>query len=46
MTCTPKLSGEGEDLPATDHRNGTVGQGTSAPLFGVTVRRPVVGVPA
>ena len=44
MTCAPNLSGEGEDLPATDHRNGTAGPGTSAQLFGVTVRRPVVGV--
>ena len=42
MTRTPDLSGEGEHLPG--HRNGAVGPYTSAQLFGLTVRRPAVGV--
>lgn len=42
MTYTPDLCGEGEHLPG--HRNGTVGRYTSAQLFGLTVRRPAVGV--
>jgi anti-sigma B factor antagonist len=44
VTWTPNLSGEGENLPAADHLNGTVGPCTPAQLFGVTVRRPAVGV--
>lgn len=42
MTRTPDLPGEGEYLPG--HRNGAVGPYTSAQLFGLTVRRPAVGV--
>jgi anti-sigma B factor antagonist len=42
VTRTPDLSGGGEHLPG--HRNGTVGPYTSAQLFGLTVRRPAVGV--
>lgn len=42
MTRTPDLPGEGEYLPG--HRNGAVGSCTSAQLFGLTVRRPAVGV--
>lgn len=42
MTRTPDLSGEGEHLPG--HLDGTLGPCTPAQLFGLTVRRPAVGV--
>lgn len=55
MTCTPNLSGEETDPPGAVRLTGAIGPGgdgsddglamcTSAQLFGLTVRRPAVGI--